>query len=280
MGHFKLVGEIIKLTGDTASIQCYEETAGLTIGDPVERTGAPLQVELGPGIMDNIFDGIQRPLQAIADQSGIPFLPRGVNVQSLDHTKTWEYEPYDVKVGDLIAGGFIFGHVQENRLIDHKIMVPPNVAGRVKSVVKKGKYTLDDVVLVLEDPANPANTLGLRLSHYWPVRNPRPAKDKLPPTTPLLTGQRVLDSLFPSVLGGTCAIPGAFGCGKVSAHSHQQSELRPHSRAVLTLFPCPPCPLADCHQSGSVEAQQLSVHRVRGVRREGQRDGGGVGRLP
>ena len=192
VGHFKLVGEIIKLTGDTASIQCYEETAGLTIGDPVQRTGAPLQVELGPGIMDNIFDGIQRPLQAIADASGTPFLPRGVNVQSLDHTKQWEFEPFDVKQGDLIAGGFIYGHVQENRLIDHKIMVPPNVAGRVKSIVKKGKYTLDDTVLVLEDPSNPANTLGLRLSHYWPVRNPRPAKDKLPPTTPLLTGQRVL----------------------------------------------------------------------------------------
>ena len=142
VGHFKLVGEIIKLTGDTASIQCYEETAGLTIGDPVQRTGAPLQVELGPGIMDNIFDGIQRPLQAIADASGTPFLPRGVNVQSLDHTKQWEFEPFDVKQGDLIAGGFIFGHVQENRLIDHKIMVPPNVAGRVKSIVKKGQYTL------------------------------------------------------------------------------------------------------------------------------------------
>ena len=224
MGHFKLVGEIIKLTGDTASIQCYEETAGLTIGDPVQRTGAPLQVELGPGIMDNIFDGIQRPLQAIADASGTPFLPRGVNVQSLDHTKQWEFEPFDVKAGDLIAGGFIFGHVQENRLIDHKIMVPPNVAGRVRSIVKKGKYTLDDTVLVLEDPSNPANTLGLRLSHYWPVRNPRPAKDKLPPTTPLLTGQRVLDSLFPSVLGGTCAIPGAFGCGQCTAH-----QAIPHS---------------------------------------------------
>ena len=231
VGHFKLVGEIIKLTGDTASIQCYEETAGLTIGDPVQRTGAPLQVELGPGIMDNIFDGIQRPLQAIADASGTPFLPRGVNVQSLDHSKQWEFEPFDVKVGDLIAGGFIFGHVQENRLIDHKIMVPPNVAGRVKSIVKKGQYTLDDTVMVLEDPSNPANTLGLRLSHYWPVRNPRPAKDKLPPTTPLLTGQRVLDSLFPSVLGGTCAIPGAFGCGQHTARTAHEGSSSHTSRS-------------------------------------------------
>lgn len=228
VGHFKLVGEIIKLTGDTASIQCYEETAGLTIGDPVQRTGAPLQVELGPGIMDNIFDGIQRPLRSIASESGTPFLPRGVNVQSLDHTKKWLFEPAAIKVGDLVAGGTVIGRVQENRLIDHKIMVPPNVAGRVKSVVKQAEYTLDDTIMVLEDPSNPANTLNLRLSHYWPVRNPRPAKDKLPPTEPLLTGQRVLDSLFPSVLGGTCAIPGAFGCGKtvisqaLSKHSNSQ----------------------------------------------------------
>jgi V-type H+-transporting ATPase subunit A len=230
VGHFKLVGEIIKLTGDTASIQCYEETAGLTIGDPVVRTGAPLMVELGPGIMDNIFDGIQRPLESIAVESGTPFLPRGVAVQPLDHKKKWDYEPFDVKVGDLLAGGTFLGHVQENRLIDHKVMVPPNVAGRVKSVVKKGQYTLDDTICVLEDPANPQLTLNLRLSHYWPVRNPRPVKEKLPPTQPLLTGQRVLDSLFPSVLGGTCAIPGAFGCGKFNA--------RIMLRAILSVIHC------------------------------------------
>lgn len=214
MGHFKLVGEIIKLTGDTASIQCYEETAGLTIGDPVERTGAPLQVELGPGIMDNIFDGIQRPLDAIAKQSGSVFVPRGVNVKSLDHTKPWEFVPSDVRVGELVAGGFILGSVQENQLINHKIMVPPNVAGKIKSIVPRGTYTLEDTIAVLEDPSNPANLLNLRLSHYWPVRNPRPVMEKLAPNQPLLTGQRVLDSLFPSVLGGTCAIPGAFGCGQ------------------------------------------------------------------
>jgi len=229
VGHFKLVGEIIKLTGDTASIQCYEETAGLTIGDPVERTGAPLQVELGPGIMDNIFDGIQRPLDAIAKQSGSVFVPRGVNVKSLDHTKKWEFTPAAVQVGELVGGGFIFGVVQENRLITHKIMVPPNVAGRVRSIVGKGTYTLDDTIMVLEDPSNSANTLPLRLSHYWPVRNPRPVQEKLAPNQPLLTGQRVLDSLFPSVLGGTCAIPGAFGCGKtvisqaLSKHSNSQA---------------------------------------------------------
>lgn len=229
VGHFKLVGEIIKLTGDTASIQCYEETAGLTIGDPVERTGAPLQVELGPGIMDNIFDGIQRPLDAIAKLSGSVFVPRGVNVKSLDHSKIWEFIPTEAKVGDLVAGGFILGTVQENRLINHKIMVPPNVAGKIKSIKGRGNYTLDDVVCVLEDPSNSASVLDLHLSHYWPVRNPRPVKEKLAPNKPLLTGQRVLDSLFPSVLGGTCAIPGAFGCGKtvisqaLSKHSNSQA---------------------------------------------------------
>jgi V-type H+-transporting ATPase subunit A len=230
VGHYKLVGEIIKLIGDTASIQCYEETAGLTIGDPVERTGAPLQVELVPGIMDNIFDGIQRPLGAIADIVKSEFIPRGINVQSLDHKKLWEFTPAQHKQGDLVSGGDVIGSVPENRLLKkHLIMVPPNVAGRVRSVVPKGKYTLDDTIMVIEDPYNSSQTLNLRLSHYWPVRNPRPVREKLAPSTPLLTGQRVLDSLFPSVLGGTCAIPGAFGCGKtvisqaLSKHSNSQS---------------------------------------------------------
>ena len=201
----------------------------MTIGDPVERTGAPLQVELGPGIMDNIFDGIQRPLDAIAKESGSVFVPRGINVKSLDHTKPWEFLPSDVKVGELVAGGFILGTVHENRLMNHKIMVPPNVAGKIKSIVPRGNYTLDDTIAVLEDPSNSANLLNLRLSHYWPVRNPRPVAEKLAPNVPLLTGQRVLDSLFPSVLGGTCAIPGAFGCGKtvisqaLSKHSNAQA---------------------------------------------------------
>lgn len=228
VGHDKLVGEIIRLQGDTAFIQCYEETAGLTVGDPVERTGAPLQVELGPGIMDNIFDGIQRPLEDIFKLCQNVFIPRGVSINSLNHEKKWLFEPFAFKAGDLIAGGDIYGHVQENRLIDHKIMVPPNVAGRVKFVATKGEYTLDDVVMTIEDPANPKNTIDLHMSHMWPVRAPRPVKDKLPPTIPLLTGQRILDSLFPSVLGGTCAIPGAFGCGKtvisqaLSKHSNSQ----------------------------------------------------------
>jgi V-type H+-transporting ATPase subunit A len=214
VGHFKLIGEIIKLIGDTASIQCYEETAGLTVGDPVERTGAPLQVELGPGIMDNIFDGIQRPLETICKDSQSVYIPRGITVAPLNHTKVWDYEKADTKVGDLLAGGNVIGTVQENELMLHRVMVPPNVMGRVQSVKPSGSYTLDEVLMVLEDPKNPKLTKNLYLSHMWPVRRPRPYKEKLPANEPLLTGQRVLDTLFPSVLGGTCAIPGAFGCGK------------------------------------------------------------------
>jgi V-type H+-transporting ATPase subunit A len=214
VGHFKLIGEIIKLIGDTASIQCYEETAGLTVGDPVERTGAPLQVELGPGIMDNIFDGIQRPLETICKDSQSVYIPRGITVAPLNHHKLWDYEKADTKVGDLLAGGNVIGTVQENELMLHRVMVPPNVMGRVQSVKPSGSYNLDEVLMVLEDPKNPKLTKNLYLSHMWPVRRPRPYKEKLPANEPLLTGQRVLDTLFPSVLGGTCAIPGAFGCGK------------------------------------------------------------------
>jgi V-type H+-transporting ATPase subunit A len=223
----QLVGEIIKLKNDTASIQCYEETAGLTIGDPVTRTGNPLQVELGPGIMNNIFDGIQRPLEQIAINANSVFVPRGVNCQALDHVKEWDYIPTDIKVGDVVSGGTIFATVDENRLINHKIMVPPNCSGRVKSIVERGMYNLDKVVMVLEDVMG--NTKDLTMSHMWPVRQPRPCHEKLSGAQPLTTGQRVLDSLFPSVLGGTCAIPGAFGCGKtcisqaLSKHSNCQA---------------------------------------------------------
>lgn len=215
VGHDKLIGEIIKLIGDTASIQCYEETAGLTIGDPVLRTGAPLQVELGPGIMNNIFDGIQRPLQLIQEEAKSVFIPRGITVNPLNHEKKWEFTPTaDVKISDIVAGGTIIGTVPENDMIIHKIMIPPNVRGRVKSFVATGTYTLDSVIMVLEDPLDTSKTFDIGLSHKWPVRRPRPFIDKMSSDEPLLTGQRVLDTMFPTVLGGTCAIPGAFGCGK------------------------------------------------------------------
>lgn len=249
VGPQKLVGEVIKLIGDTASIQCYEETAGVTVGDPVERTGAPLQVELGPGIMNNIFDGIQRPLETIATESGgSVFVPRGVSVQPLDHNKKWHFAPNDTKVGDLVSGGTIIGRVidPDNKLVEVKTMIPPNLAGRVKSVVKEGKYTLDDVIMVLEDPADNRRTAPVRLSHYWPVRKPRPYKTKVAASIPLITGQRVLDSLFPSVLGGTCAIPGAFGCGKTCI----SQALSKHSNASTIIY-------VGCGERGNEMAEVL-----------------------
>lgn len=246
VGHFKLIGEVIKLVGDTASIQCYEDTSGITIGDPIERTGAPLQVELGPGIMNNIFDGIQRPLQNIAEIAKSVFIPRGIQTQPLDHKKEWEFIPTDVQVGDIVAGGTIYGTVRENELITCKIMVPPNVQGRVKSIVGKGIYTLDDTMMVLEDPTNPALTKGLGMSHMWPVRRPRGVREKLPAHTPLMTGQRVLDSLFPSVLGGTCCIPGAFGCGKTVI----SQALSKHSNAEVIIY-------VGCGERGNEMAEVL-----------------------
>jgi len=164
--------------------------------------------------MDNIFDGIQRPLQVIANDTKSVFVPRGININALDHKKKWTFKPESsIKLQDVVGGGTIIGEVKENKLILHKIMVPPKMSGRVKFLAKKGEYTLDDPVLTLEDPTTGA-TKDVRMAHFWPVRLPRPFQEKLPACIPLITGQRVLDSLFPSVLGGTCAIPGAFGCGK------------------------------------------------------------------
>lgn len=215
VGHMELVGEIIKLEGDLASIQCYEETAGLTVGDPVTRTQAPLCVELGPGIMDNIFDGIQRPLKDIADVVGDVFIPRGVNVPNLDRDKIWKFTAsQDFRVGDQVSGGDVIGIVFENDIVtEHKILVPPNVAGKIKSIKGSGSYTIEEVLMVVED-AMSGKQVNLKMYHQWPVREPRPTADKLPGEIGLLTGQRVLDAVFPAVQGGTCAVPGAFGCGK------------------------------------------------------------------
>ncbi|KAL7065821.1 putative vacuolar ATP synthase catalytic subunit A [Cryptosporidium serpentis] len=213
VGFQKLVGEIIRLEGDTASIQVYEDTFGLTVGDPVIKTGKPLSVELGPGVLNNIFDGIQRPLQHIANVTGDMFIPRGVDVKSLDHNKIWEFIPNpNLRVGDIITGGDVFGTVFENSLFkSHKIMLPPNSQGRVVSLPSSGSYTIDEELIEIEYDGI---IKKYSMYHTWPVRVPRPCLEKLQGCTPLLTGQRVLDSLFPSVQGGTCAIPGAFGCGK------------------------------------------------------------------
>ncbi|GAB5360945.1 hypothetical protein AAMO2058_000671800 [Amorphochlora amoebiformis] len=225
VGNDRLVGEVIKLTGDTASIQVYEETAGLTIGDPVERTGAPLQVELGPGIMKSVFDGIQRPLEAISEECKKPekggksyFISRGIDVPSLNKKKRWDFIPNtDLKVGDNVGPGFVIGHIQVSPLIKHLIMVPPYNGGKITWIIPVAKLkngiNVETVVMKIDDFSSEKEE-SLKLYHKWPVREPRPYAQKLEANSPLTTGQRVLDSLFPSVLGGTCAIPGAFGCGK------------------------------------------------------------------
>lgn len=219
VGFHKLVGEIIKLEGDTASIQVYEDTSGLTVGDPVLRKRQPLSVELGPGIMDTIFDGIQRPLGDIAELSKDCFIPRGVDIAALNTNKQWQFTPGGVKEGDLISGGDIFGTVFENEIISkHKIMCPPNVYGEIVKIYGGGTdgkdlYHLNEPVLEVYNEAQ-NRTHKLSLSHFWPVRRPRPVVEKMPANTALTTGLRCIDAVFPSVLGGTCAVPGAFGCGK------------------------------------------------------------------
>jgi V-type H+-transporting ATPase subunit A len=219
VGHQKLVGEIIRLEGDTASIQVYEDTSGLTVGDPVLRKRQPLSVELGPGIMGSIFDGIQRPLESIAKREGSVFVPRGVDIPCLDQHKTWDFTPCNFAEGQPISGGDIFGTVYENELISsHKIMCPPNIYGTVVKVYGKASdghdgYNVTDTVMEVLNEGS-GKTHKLKLAHFWPVRKPRPVLEKLPGNAALTTGLRVVDTIFPSVLGGTCAVPGAFGCGK------------------------------------------------------------------
>lgn len=211
VGHTNLVGEIIRLEGDTATIQVYEETSGVTVGDPVLRSGKPLSVELGPGIMNNIYDGIQRPLESIQHATETIYIPRGIDVPALDRQKQWHFKPAGVKAGDHVTGGDIIGSVFENVLVNHKICVPPRAKGTVKSIVAEGEYAVADTVMELEFNGK---VHKLSMMQVWPVRNPRPVAEKMTADFPLLTGQRVLDALFPCVQGGTTAIPGAFGCGK------------------------------------------------------------------
>ncbi|XP_074709442.1 V-type proton ATPase catalytic subunit A-like isoform X2 [Strix uralensis] len=226
VGHAELVGEIIRLEGDMATLQVYEETSGVRVGDPVLRTGKPLSVELGPGILGSIFDGIQRPLRDIAQLTRSIYIPRGTNVPALPRHLTWDFVPSkDVRVGSHVTGGDIYGTVAENSLIQHKIMVPPRSRGTVTYIAPPGHYSVSDVVLELEFQGSAEQ---LPMLQVWPVRQTRPVAEKLPANHPLLTGQRVLDALFPShrsrpsprvpvprcVQGGTTAIPGAFGCGK------------------------------------------------------------------
>ena len=205
----RLIGEIIEMHGDRASIQVYEETSGLGPGEKVESTGIPLSVELGPGLIGSIFDGIQRPLAEIMRVSGAN-LQRGVDVPSLDRRKTWHFRPQAAQ-GDQVRGGDTLGVVQETPVVRHKIMVPNGLTGRVKSI-REGEFTVEDTVCVIE--AAGGGDIPVKLMQTWPVRVGRPYKRKLSPDIPLTTGQRVIDTLFPIAKGGVAAVPGPFGSGK------------------------------------------------------------------
>ncbi|KAL7638172.1 UNVERIFIED_CONTAM: hypothetical protein RMT77_011797 [Armadillidium vulgare] len=213
VGHQELVGEIIRLEGDFATIQVYEDTSGVTVGDPVLKTGKPLSVELGPGILENIYDGIQRPLQDISLLLQSIYIPKGITAPALPRKKMWEFTPLkNIKVGSHITGGDLFGTVYENTLIDsHKLPLNPKARGTVTYIAPAGNYSVEDTVLEIEFDGHQQK---YSMMQVWPVRQPRPVSEKLHANYPLLTGQRVLDALFPCVLGGTTAIPGAFGCGK------------------------------------------------------------------
>lgn len=204
----KLIGEIIEMRGDQASIQVYEETQGIGPGDAVYSTGSPLSIELGPGIIEQMFDGIQRPLNALQDEAG-DFLTRGVVVPSLDREKVWAFNPV-AKVGDEVGPGDTLGTVQETPVVLHRIMVPNGITGTVKSI-EAGDYIVTDIVAVIETADGDKE---LSMMQKWPVRIGRPYKEKLDPVTPLITGQRVIDTFFPLVKGGAAAIPGPFGSGK------------------------------------------------------------------
>ncbi len=204
----KLIGEIIEMRGDRASIQVYEETVGIGPGEPVYSTGEPLSVELGPGLLEAMFDGIQRPLKEFQEVAG-DYLNKGVAVPSLNRERKWEFEPV-VSVGEKVEAGDIIGTVQETSVISHKIMIPLGVEGTLKSI-EKGSFTVTDTVAVVETANGDVN---VQLMQKWPVRRGRKYKQKLNPEAPLVTGQRVIDTFFPVTKGGTACVPGPFGSGK------------------------------------------------------------------
>ena len=205
----RLIGEIIEMHGDEASIQVYEETSGLKPGEPVESTEEPLSVELGPGLIASIYDGIQRPLDDIMKVTGSNNLVRGVEVPALKRDKKWKFVP-TVKVGDEVSGGDVLGTVKETIIVEQKIMVPPAMKGKVKEI-KEGEFTVDETICVLETAEGDRE---LSMMQKWPVRKGRPYKKKLHPNMPLITGQRVIDCMFPIAKGGVAAVPGPFGSGK------------------------------------------------------------------
>ena len=209
VGEQRLIGEIIEMRGDRASIQVYEETAGIGPGAEVETTGVPLSVELGPGLISTIYDGIQRPLEAIRSLVGNN-ITRGIEVASLDRSKKWEFVPC-VEKGAKVSAGDIIGTVQETVVVNHKIMVPNGISGVVEDI-KSGSFTVEEVVAIVKDEKGQAHELTMM--QKWPVRRGRPYQEKLAPTIPMITGQRIIDTVFPVAKGGTAAVPGPFGSGK------------------------------------------------------------------
>ena len=210
VGEQRLIGEILNMTGDRASIQVYEETSGLGPGAAVESTGAPLSVELGPGIIENIYDGIQRPLEEIVKKIGAN-LARGVEVPALSREKKWAYTP-TAKTGDRVVGGDVLGTVPETEVVLHKIMVPNGISGTVEWTIEPGEYIVDEVIAKVR--TDKGETVELTMVQKWPVRVGRPYKHKYNPVAPLQSGQRIIDTMFPIAKGGTAAVPGPFGSGK------------------------------------------------------------------
>jgi V/A-type H+-transporting ATPase subunit A len=223
VGNEQLRGEVIKINGEDVIIQVYEDTSGIRPGEPVENTGLPLAVELGPGLLTSIYDGIQRPLEVLVEKMG-NFIERGVSAPGLDHDKKWDFKPLK-SVGDEVCGGTIIGEVQETNIV-HKILVPPFTASTKIKEIKSGSYTIDEIVCVLE------NGTELTMMQKWPVRLPRPVTQKLNPNVPLITGLRILDGLFPVAKGGTAAIPGPFGSGKTVT----QQSLAKWSDAEIVVY--------------------------------------------
>ncbi len=228
VGEMGLVGEVVKLVGDRATIQVYEDTAMLRPGAPVRCTGAPLSVWLGPGLLGNIYDGIQRPLPGIEERSGA-WIRRGEKVDALDSGRRWDYEPV-VSVGDSVSGGQVVGRVQETALVEHRLLVPPGVEGRVEAVRPAGEVTLNDTVIGVRTAGG--DLKEVTLLQRWPVRVPRPVRERRRVDEPLLTGQRVIDTFFPMGKGGAGSIPGGFGTGKTVT----QHQLAKWSDAEIIVF--------------------------------------------
>ncbi|MGI6485584.1 MAG: V-type ATP synthase subunit A [Tepidanaerobacteraceae bacterium] len=209
VGREGLIGEVIEVHGEKLSIQVYEETSGIGPGDPVKSTGVPLSVELGPGMLEGIFDGIQRPLNVIADKAG-SYITRGIDEPALNREKKWKFQP-TVKKGDKVTEGDIIGTVQETVIIEHRIMVPPGVSGIIEEIFE-GEFTVTETVSKIKRDSG--EIVEITMMQKWPVRMSRPYKEKLPPEIPMATGQRVIDTFFPVTKGGTACIPGPFGSGK------------------------------------------------------------------